>query len=81
MVLTPKGGLRLDTLAYMKKGGDSGPALIPGNKEESIMLERIHLPADDEEIMPPKNGPLSTQYKDILDRWVGTGQLGQRECN
>ena len=37
------------------------------------MLERIHLPADDEEIMPPKNGPLSTQYKDILDRWVGTG--------
>jgi hypothetical protein len=68
-----KGGLRLDTLAYMKKGGDSGPALIPGNKEESIILERIHLPADDEEIMPPKNGPLSTQYKDILDRWVGTG--------
>ena len=68
-----KGGLRLDTLAYMKKGGDSGPALIPGNKEESILLERIHLPADDEEIMPPKNGPLSANYKDILDRWVGTG--------
>jgi hypothetical protein len=57
----------------MKKGGDSGPALIPGNKEESILLERIHLPADDEEIMPPKNGPLSANYKDILDRWVGTG--------
>ena len=68
-----KGGLRLDTLAYMEKGGDSGPALIPGNKEESILLERIHLPADDEEIMPPKNGPLSAQDKDILDRWVGTG--------
>jgi hypothetical protein len=68
-----KGGLRLDTLAYMKKGGDSGPALIPGNKEDSILLERIHLPADDEEIMPPKNGPLSANYKDILDRWVGTG--------
>ena len=68
-----KGGLRLDTLAYMKKGGDSGPAIIPGNKEESILLERIHLPADDEEIMPPKNGPLRAHYKDILDRWVGTG--------
>jgi hypothetical protein len=68
-----KGGLRLDTLAYMKKGGDSGPAIIPGNKEESILLERIHLPADDEEIMPPKNGPLSADYKDILDRWVVTG--------
>ena len=65
----------------MEKGGDSGPALIPGNKEESILLERIHLPADDEEIMPPKNGPLSAQHKDILDRWVVTEPRGQRESN
>jgi hypothetical protein len=68
-----KGGLRLDTLAYAKAGGDSGPALVPGNKIESILLERIHLPADDEEIMPPKNGPLSARQKDILDRWIQTG--------
>ena len=65
----------------MKKGGDSGPAIIPGNKEESILLERIHLPADDEEIMPPKNGPLRAHYKDILDRWVGTGAAWPKECN
>ena len=44
-----KGGLRLDTLAFAKEGGDSGPALVAGNKTESILLERIHLPADDEE--------------------------------
>ncbi|MAL86172.1 MAG: cell surface protein [Opitutae bacterium] len=68
-----KGGLRLDTLAFAKEGGDSGPALVPGNKIESILLERIHLPADDDEIMPPKNGPLSAQQKDILDRWIETG--------
>mgnify|MGYP001216977692 FL=1 len=68
-----KGGLRLDTLAFAKEGGDSGPALVAGNKSESILLERIHLPAEDEEIMPPKNGPLTAQQKDILDRWVETG--------
>ncbi len=68
-----KGGLRLDTLAFAKQGGDSGPALVPGNKIESILLERIHLPADDDEIMPPKNGPLSAQQRDILDRWIETG--------
>ena len=68
-----KGGLRLDTLAFAKEGGDSGPAIVPGNKIESTLLERIHLPADDDEIMPPKNGPLSAQQKDILDRWIETG--------
>ena len=63
----------MDTLAFAKEGGDSGPALVAGNKSESILLERIHLPAEDEEIMPPKNGPLTAQQKDILDRWVETG--------
>ena len=68
-----KGGLRLDTLAFAKEGGDSGPAIVPWNKIESTLIERIHLPADDDEIMPPKNGPLSAQQKDILDRWIETG--------
>lgn len=68
-----KGGLRLDTLAFAEEGGDSGPALVAGNKSESILLERIHLPVEDEEIMPPKNGPLTAQQKDILDRWIETG--------
>ena len=72
-VNSQKGGLRLDTLALAKKGGDSGPAVVPGNRSESLLLERIHLPSKDEEIMPPKGGPLSPQHKDILDRWVQTG--------
>ena len=43
-----KGGLRLDTLAYHLKGGDSGPAIIPGNFADSILLERISLPETDD---------------------------------
>ena len=68
-----KGGLRLDTLENMIKGGDSGPALVVGNIEESLLLERIFLPLDDDDIMPPENGPLSSKYQDILKRWVKTG--------
>ena len=68
-----KGGLRLDTLAYAEKGGDSGPALVAGNLEDSLLLDRIFLPADDDEIMPPENGPLSPAQQDILRRWIKTG--------
>ena len=68
-----KGGLRLDTLAYAQKGGDSGPALVAGNLEDSLLLDRIFLPADDDEIMPPANGPLSPAQQDILRRWIKTG--------
>ncbi|MFL2929101.1 MAG: DUF1549 domain-containing protein [Opitutales bacterium] len=68
-----KGGLRLDTLAYAQKGGDSGPALVAGNLEDSLLLDRIFLPADDDEIMPPENGPLSPAQQDILRRWIKTG--------
>ncbi len=68
-----KGDLRLDTLANLLKGGDSGPAIVPGNIDESILLERIFLPADDDEIMPPDNGPLSSNQQDILKRWIITG--------
>ena len=68
-----KGGLRLDTLAYAQKGGDSGPALVAGNLKDSLLLDRIFLPAEDDEIMPPENGPLSPTEQDILKRWIKTG--------
>jgi len=63
----------MDTLANLLKGGDSGPAIVPGNIDESILLERIFLPAEDDEIMPPENGPLSLTQQDILKRWIITG--------
>jgi hypothetical protein len=68
-----KGNLRMDTRANLLKGGDSGPAIVPGNIDESILLERIFLPSDDDEIMPPENGPLSSNQQDILKRWIVSG--------
>ena len=68
-----KGDLRLDTLHFAKKGGDSGPSLVAKDLAKSLLLERVNLPADDDEIMPPKDGPLSEAQKDVLTRWIQTG--------
>src|SRR5581483_7522918 len=41
-----KGGLTLDTRAAMLKGGDTGPAVVPGHPEKSLLLTAIHRDAD-----------------------------------
>jgi len=68
-----KGDLRLDTLDFAKKGGDSGPSVVAKNLAESLLFERVNLPAEDDDIMPPKDGPLTGPQKDILARWIKTG--------
>src|SRR5207248_1546078 len=37
----PKGGLRLDTREAVLKGGDSGPAAVPGKPAESRMIAAV----------------------------------------
>ncbi len=47
-----KGNLRLDSLAAVLNGGDLGPAVVPGNVEESMLLTAIGY-ADESLKMPP----------------------------
>ena len=47
-----KAGLELDTLQAALKGGDSGPAILPGKPTESILFTQ--LAAGVENHMPPK---------------------------
>lgn len=68
-----KGELRLDTLAHAMKGGDDGAAITPGNLAKSALIERIGLPAGDDDVMPPKGDPLKPEQIDLLKRWVATG--------
>src|SRR4051794_28224858 len=37
----PKAGLRLDSREALLRGGDSGPALVPGRPDESLLIEAI----------------------------------------
>src|ERR1035438_9773200 len=39
--LQHKAGLRLDTVTLMKKGGDTGPAIVPGESGESLIVDAI----------------------------------------
>ena len=68
-----KGDLDLSSLLASTKGGDSGPAIIPNNTDESLLLERISLPHDDEEIMPPKGSPLNSEEIALFEEWIENG--------
>jgi len=66
-----KGSLRLDNIAYINKGGDSGPALVAGNPDKSLMIEAIRYQDPDFE-MPPKK-KLPDKEIAILEKWVKLG--------
>ena len=68
-----KGNLDLSTLEATIKGGDSGPAITPGKPLESELLTRISLAHDDDDIMPPKGGPVSIEQRKQLTAWVSQG--------
>lgn len=69
-----KGELRMDQLAGLQKGGKTGPFLVAGNPDESLFLQRIHLPLENEEHMPPKNkAQLTEEEIEILRLWVASG--------
>ena len=48
-----KGGLLLDTRAGIRKGGDSGHAVVPGDVRGSLLIEAIRY-GDEDLAMPPK---------------------------
>src|SRR5438874_7006851 len=47
-----KGGLLLDTKAGVLKGGDTGPALVPGNPDASLLIKAVRY-GDANLQMPP----------------------------
>jgi hypothetical protein len=69
-----KGELRLDLLTGIQKGGKSGALFVAGKPELSLLIQRIHLPLEEEEHMPPKNKlQLTEEELEILSLWVSSG--------
>src|SRR5438552_3077421 len=52
-----RGRLRLDVKAAALKGGKTGPAVIPGNADDSLLVRRV-LGLDGEDRMPLDKDPL-----------------------
>ena len=66
-----KGGLRLDSIDAILKGGDSGPALVPGNPDKSLLVEAVRY-EDEDTAMPPKGRLPDTVVADLV-AWVKMG--------
>ncbi len=66
-----EGGLRLDSRSAVLRGGDTGPALKPGNPDDSELILAIQYDPDGYQ-MPP-NGKLSAEAIAVLTRWVQEG--------
>ncbi len=69
-----KGKLRLDAPEYILKGGKDGKVLIAGKVDDSEMIDRLLLPPDDEDHMPPKEkAQPSAKEIEILKLWIASG--------
>ena len=72
-----KGGLQLDTREGLRHGGDSGPAVVPGKPEESLLWTAISWQDEDYE-MPPKQ-KLSESIRADFRKWIEMGAPDPRE--
>ncbi len=66
----PKGGLDLSSRAALLRGGDSGPAIVAGQPEKSLLIQAVRYL--DTPRMPPKE-KLADRDIDLLARWVQLG--------
>ena len=66
----PKGGLSLKSLESAKKGGESGPAILPGKPDGSLLLEHV---SGDKPEMPKDGVPLTPQEVALLREWIKVG--------
>src|SRR5687767_3847868 len=71
-----KGGLRLDLKDGWVQGGDSGPAIVPGDTKGSLLLKAVHY-EDDHYQMPPKKKLAEAEIA-VLEEWVKMGASDPR---
>jgi mono/diheme cytochrome c family protein len=74
--LKQRSGLRLDTAALMKQGGDTGPAIMPGKASPSLLIQRITNPDPKRRMPPPGEAePLDAKQIAVVRRWIEQGAM------
>ncbi len=71
-------GLVLETPEAILKGGDSGPAVVPNQSAQSLLLQRA---SGVDGIMPPKDNkaaarPLTSEELGLIKLWIDQGATG-----
>ncbi|RYD33937.1 MAG: hypothetical protein EOP86_12185 [Verrucomicrobiaceae bacterium] len=74
-MIEPKGRLRLDGAGGIMKGGNDGDSVVAGDPDKSPLYQRILLPIDHEDAMPPKGKgkPLSFNDSELIKEWIIDG--------
>src|SRR5262245_47729747 len=67
-----RSGLRLDTAKAALKGGNTGPAILPGKSASSLLVHAI-TGTNDVTAMPPKGPRPSEKGIALLKRWIDDG--------
>lgn len=68
---TKLGGLRLDSKQAMLEGGKSGPALVPGKPDESLLIRVVRHEIPEQKM--PMGGKLADDQIAALTKWVSAG--------
>ena len=69
------GGLRVDSRAKLVAGGESGPAIIPGDPEGSLLIQAIRRQADVSAMPPAKEQGLRPDQIADFVQWIKAGAL------
>jgi len=72
-----KGDLRLDSRETILRGGHSGPALVPGNPDQSLLIRALR--HEVEPHMPPR-GKLAPEKIAVLEEWIRRGAPWTKEA-
>jgi mono/diheme cytochrome c family protein len=62
--------LRLDSRAALLKGGESGPAIVPGRPSESLLIQAIRQTGD---VAMPPDGQLAAEQIAAIEQWIKRG--------
>ncbi|HEV3021835.1 MAG TPA: PSD1 and planctomycete cytochrome C domain-containing protein, partial [Pirellulales bacterium] len=72
-----RGGLLLDSRSGWQRGGDSGPAIVPGDPDASLVVKAVRY--DDDQVQMPPDGKLSEREIASLVEWIKLGAPDPRE--
>lgn len=72
-----KGSLLLDSRQGWEAGGDSGPAIVPGDPDGSLLIRAVRY--DDPDLEMPPKGRLPQEAVGILEAWVRSGAPDPRQ--
>jgi len=68
---TIEANLLVDSAPGMLHGGDKGPAVVPGDLDQSLLMKAVRY--DDDELQMPPDGKLSAQEIADLEEWIRLG--------